>query len=134
MTHAADTRRRINVGLAVVQRRRRWTNVKPTLIHRLVSAGDAAHWHRATETEPHTSVIGHRRLTPYFSHRSPTSEVQTPLILLGSFKKIFLSYALRSQIVPRGGPVATWELALNFHPTTICCFFLLRTKNLFSSE
>ena len=29
----SDTRRRINVGLLLVQRRRRWTNVKPTLIH-----------------------------------------------------------------------------------------------------
>ena len=36
---AADTRRSINVGLKLGQRRRRWTNVKPTMIERLVSAG-----------------------------------------------------------------------------------------------
>ena len=35
---AADTRRPINVGLKFGQRRRRWTNVNPTLIQRLVSA------------------------------------------------------------------------------------------------
>ena len=35
----ADTRRSINVGLMLCQSRRRWTNVKPTLIQRLVSAG-----------------------------------------------------------------------------------------------
>ena len=35
----ADTRRWITVGLALVQRRRRWTNVKPAVIQRLVSAG-----------------------------------------------------------------------------------------------
>ena len=34
----ADTRRRISVGLTLVHRRRRWTNGKPTLTHRLVSA------------------------------------------------------------------------------------------------
>ena len=34
-----DTRRLINVGLMLVHRLRRWTNVKPTLIQRLVSAG-----------------------------------------------------------------------------------------------
>ena len=37
--HSADTRRWINVGLTLVQRRRRWTHGKPTLIQRLVSAG-----------------------------------------------------------------------------------------------
>ena len=35
----ADTRRWVNVGLTFVQRRRRCTNGKPALIHRLVSAG-----------------------------------------------------------------------------------------------
>ena len=35
----ADTRRYINAGLTLIQRRRRWTNVKPTLIQRLLSAG-----------------------------------------------------------------------------------------------
>ena len=35
----AGTRRRISVGLTLVHRLRRWTNVKPTLIRRLVSAG-----------------------------------------------------------------------------------------------
>ena len=35
----ADTRRRINVDLTLVHRLRRWTNGKPTLIPRLVSAG-----------------------------------------------------------------------------------------------
>ena len=39
MTHPVDTWRWINVGLTLVQRRRRWTNVKPTSIQRLVSAG-----------------------------------------------------------------------------------------------
>ena len=38
-----DTRRWINVGLTLVQRRRRWTNNKPTLIQRLVSAGQVVH-------------------------------------------------------------------------------------------
>ena len=33
----ADTRRRINVCLMLVHRLRRWTNVKPALIQRLVS-------------------------------------------------------------------------------------------------
>ena len=33
------TRRRINVGLTLVQRLRRWTNVEPTLIRPIVSAG-----------------------------------------------------------------------------------------------
>ena len=36
---SADTRRRINVGLTLVQRPRRWTKVKPTMIWRIVSAG-----------------------------------------------------------------------------------------------
>ena len=35
----ADTRRSINVGSTLVHRLRRWTNVKPTLIQHLVSAG-----------------------------------------------------------------------------------------------
>ena len=35
----ADTRRWINVGLTLVHRLRSWTNVKPALIQRLVSAG-----------------------------------------------------------------------------------------------
>ena len=39
----ADTRRWINVGLTLVQRRRMWTNVKPTLIQHLVSAGRLGH-------------------------------------------------------------------------------------------
>ena len=34
----ADTTRRINVGLTLVHRLRRWTNVKPTLIQRVVSS------------------------------------------------------------------------------------------------
>ena len=38
----ADTRRFINVGLTFVHRLRRWTNVKPTWIQRLVSAGIAS--------------------------------------------------------------------------------------------
>ena len=39
LSHAAGTRRWINVGLTLVHSRRRWTNVKPTLIQRLVSVG-----------------------------------------------------------------------------------------------
>ena len=39
-----DTRRWINVGLPLVQRRRRWTNGKSKLIQRLVSAGIAFPW------------------------------------------------------------------------------------------
>ena len=35
----ADTIRWINVGLSLVQRRRQWTRVQPTLIQRLVSVG-----------------------------------------------------------------------------------------------
>ena len=34
----ADTRRCVNVGLTLAQRRIRWANVKPTLLRRLVSA------------------------------------------------------------------------------------------------
>ena len=34
----ADTRHSLKVGLPLVQRRRQWTNVKTTLIQRLVSA------------------------------------------------------------------------------------------------
>ena len=34
-----QTRRLINVGLTMVQRRRRWINTEPILIQRLVSAG-----------------------------------------------------------------------------------------------
>ena len=37
--YPAETSPGINVGLTLVQRRRRWTNVKPTLIQRPVSAG-----------------------------------------------------------------------------------------------
>ena len=37
----ADTKRWINVCLTLVQPRRRWTNVKPTLIQRLVSAANS---------------------------------------------------------------------------------------------
>ena len=39
MYRPADTRRWINVSLTLVQRRTRWTNVKPTLFQSLVSAG-----------------------------------------------------------------------------------------------
>ena len=39
--NSADTIYGINVGLTLVQRRRRWTSVKATLILRLVSAGKA---------------------------------------------------------------------------------------------
>ena len=35
-----QTRCSINVDLTLVQRRRRWINVKPTLIQHLVSAGE----------------------------------------------------------------------------------------------
>ena len=35
----ANTIQCINVGLMLVQRRRRWTNIKPTLDQRLVFAG-----------------------------------------------------------------------------------------------
>ena len=37
----ADTKRCINGGLTLVQRRGRWTHVKPTLIQRVVFAGMA---------------------------------------------------------------------------------------------
>ena len=36
----ADTRRSINVGLTFVHRLRRWTNVNPPLIQRLVPSGN----------------------------------------------------------------------------------------------
>ena len=39
VSHPAGTIRCINVGLTLVQRCRRWTNVKSTLIQRLVSSG-----------------------------------------------------------------------------------------------
>ena len=37
-SYPADTTRSINVGLTSVHRPRRWTDVNPTLIQRLVSA------------------------------------------------------------------------------------------------
>ena len=40
-SNAADTRRRINVGLTLVHRLRRCANVKPAFIQRLVSSGNA---------------------------------------------------------------------------------------------
>ena len=43
-TFQADARRCIDAGLTLVQRRRRWTNVKPTSIYRLVSAGFTQCW------------------------------------------------------------------------------------------
>ena len=39
VVNPADTRRRINVGLTLIHRLRRWTNVEPTLIRCLVPAG-----------------------------------------------------------------------------------------------
>ena len=36
----ANTRRWTNVGLMLGQRRRRWANIKPTLVQRLVLAGE----------------------------------------------------------------------------------------------
>ena len=46
--YSADTRRRwINVGSTFVHHLRRWTNVKPTLIQRLVSAGLPIHMYGA---------------------------------------------------------------------------------------
>ena len=36
--YPGDTRRRINVGLTLVQRCRQWPNIKPAFIQRLVSA------------------------------------------------------------------------------------------------
>ena len=46
--HSADTRRRgINVGSTVAHLLRRWTNGKPTLIQRAVSAGLPIHRYRA---------------------------------------------------------------------------------------
>ena len=41
----ANTRSWISVGLALVQRRRRWTSAKPTSIQRLVSAAYMCHHH-----------------------------------------------------------------------------------------
>ena len=43
LVYPAATRGLINVGLTLVQRRRRWANVKPTWIQRHVSAGNAHH-------------------------------------------------------------------------------------------
>ena len=48
----ADTRRSINVGLTLIQRRGRWTNIKPTLIQRLVSAGSSGIGTSWSITEP----------------------------------------------------------------------------------
>ena len=48
---AADTRRSINVGLKLGQRRRNWTNVEATLIQRLVSAGGPFHIKHKTLTQ-----------------------------------------------------------------------------------
>ena len=46
--HSADTRRRwINVGSTFLHHLRRWTNVKPTLFQRLVSAGLPIHMYGA---------------------------------------------------------------------------------------
>ena len=46
--HLADTTRWIYVGLTLVQRRRRWTNGKPTLIQCIVPAGCSAAVQRQT--------------------------------------------------------------------------------------
>ena len=48
---AVDTRRSINVGLKLGQRRRRWTNVKPTMIQRLESVGGPFHIKHKTLTQ-----------------------------------------------------------------------------------
>ena len=101
--------------LTLVQRRRRWTYGKPTT----QTAGDAAHWHRATETKPHTSVIV-----------LPTSEARTPPILLGSFKKIFLisRTALSDSLQER----TRWYVVVGykFSPHSNL-FFSIRTKTKF---
>ena len=41
----ADTRCWINAGLTLVQRRRRWTNVKPTSIQHIVSDGSTLYFY-----------------------------------------------------------------------------------------
>ena len=46
-TDPANTRRWINVGLMLAQRLRRWTNIKPTMVHGIVFTGryiQRAHW------------------------------------------------------------------------------------------
>ena len=48
---AVDTRRSINVGLKLGQRRKRWTNVKPTMIQRLESVGGPFHIKHKTLTK-----------------------------------------------------------------------------------
>ena len=39
---AADARRSTNVSLMLAHRLRRWANIKPTVVHRLVSGGYSA--------------------------------------------------------------------------------------------
>ena len=54
---SADRKRLINVGLTLLHRLRRWTNVKPTLIRRFVSAG-VVHVPRGIEPQP--NLMSHR--------------------------------------------------------------------------
>ena len=52
----ADTRRLINVGITLVHRLRRSTNVKPTLTQRIVSAGIYMSVGRFFVTQPTSSL------------------------------------------------------------------------------
>ena len=59
LTHyTADTIRRINVGLTLVRRRRRWADVKPTMIHRHVCEETTNNKLRIETTERRVAVIG----------------------------------------------------------------------------
>ena len=67
----ADTKRSINVGLAFVKRRRRWTNVKPTLIQRLVSAG-------CGHSPPKTTPVSKLKRSEYMAYKGPLNSWPSP--------------------------------------------------------
>ena len=50
---------KVNAGLQLVQRRRRWTNIKPTLIQCFVSAGINTVWPAQKLTSIGTSLISY---------------------------------------------------------------------------
>ena len=74
----ADEIRWINVGLRLVQRRRRWTNVKPTLIQRLVDAGRAK-GAVYTESDLTTKKPCSRLNTPRETYTQQTRDVEPVL-------------------------------------------------------
>ena len=78
ISYPTDTIRWINVGLTLVQRRRRWTNVKPTLIPRTYVASQPYWLIRAAlvDSRPHLSGVAYRDIIRPWQTTSP--EVKHP--------------------------------------------------------